>query len=518
MRFHPNSPYSLPGKAIYVAFAILLALGFLFSVVVNLPAEPRDSLWYRADLHHYDEDDQYARLADSLLHGRVSLDLPVPDELKRLENPYDPLARYDIGSEDVPIYWDHAYRHGEYYSYFGVVPAVLVYLPYEVITGRWMPTPLATALIGILAIAAMSLLVRRFALRYFAGSTTTVSLCLCLLVLFAGSNAIALGFLSRFYSIPTLSAQCFTFMGLWFWLGAKRNGRRTEEDATSGPKPFISDTLSASHLFFGSLCMALTLGCRPQFILASFLAFAVFGLEIFKDRLLFSKRGIKSTILALAPFAVVFAPLLWYNYARFGSIFDFGSAYNLTGFDMTAYHQRYLFTFLLMAVYLFWPITPTGSFPFVEPMDPFFLNYGWAPNEPFFGGMFAMAPILLFAFAMPFLSRMFKAKQVWAFSILCIAFAFVVLFVDTRVAGLTERYICDFGFYFALVACLSLLALQEKLETDRRKERIVMGAAIFLAVFTLTIGALALFSPERYEAISTQNPELYSQVSGLFGQ
>lgn len=228
MRYRANSPFSALGKTIYAVFSVLLAFGFLFSVVANAPSESKDTLWYRADLHHYDEDDQYARLADSILNGEISLDLPVPDELKELENPYDPLARYDIGSEDVPIYWDHAYRHGKYYSYFGVVPAVLIYLPYEVITGSWMPTPSAVALIGILTIAAMSLFTRRFVLLYFEQTATTTSLLLCLFMLFAGSNVVSLGFLSRFYSVPTLSAQFFTFMGLWFWLGAQGKGRESE--------------------------------------------------------------------------------------------------------------------------------------------------------------------------------------------------------------------------------------------------------------------------------------------------
>lgn len=517
MHFHPNNPTSTAGKTIYVILSITLALAFLFSVLANRPTMDVGAVRYANHLHHYDEDDQYALLADSLLHGKTSLNLPVPDELKGLENPYDPMARYDVGSEEVPIYWDHAYHNGQYYCYFGVVPAVLVYIPYEIITGNWMPTPLAVALIGFPVIAAMSLLVRRFALHYFSESVTTISLCLCLLILFAGSNVIAPGFISRFYSVPTLSAQLFTYMGLWFWLGAQRNGTRSK-NASSSAESLKVNTLSGKHLFFGSLCMALTLGCRPQFVLASFLAFAIFRKEIFKERLLFSGRGAKLTALALIPFAIVFAPLFWYNYARFGSVFDFGSAYNLTGFDMTAYHQRYLFTFLLMVVYLFWPLNPTGSFPFIEPMNPFFLDYGWAPNEPFFGGMFAMAPILLFAFAMPFLSKSFKAKGLWAFSVLCIVFALVVLFVDTRVAGLTERYICDFGFYFAFVAYLSLLTLQEKFANEKYKRRILMSVAICFTVFTIVIGSLALFSPERYESISSRNPELYSQASSLFGQ
>lgn len=509
MRYQPNNPDSALGKALYVAFSVLLVICFLVSVWINAPTEPQDSMWYRTELHHYDEEDQYARLADSLLHGSISLDLPVPDELKALENPYDPMARYDIGSEDVPVYWDHAYWDGKYYSYFGVIPAILVYLPFEAITGNWLPTPSAVALIGLFAIGSMSLLMRRFTLLYFGKSATTLSMLLGLLMLFAGSNLICLGFLSRFYSVPTLSAQFFAFMGLWAWLGAKGS---EASDAHKGNARF------SAYLFLGSLFMALTLGCRPQFVLVSFLAFGIFGKEIFKQRSLFSKGGLRPTIWALVPFIVVFIPLLWYNYARFGSPFDFGSAYNLTGFDMTAYHQKYPLTLLLTVMYLFWPINPMGTFPFVEPVDPFFQSFSWAPNEPFFGGMFFVAPILLFTFAMPIMAKSLKAKGLWAVSILCIAFALIVMFVDIRVAGLTERYICDFGFYFALVACASLLALQERLAADKRKERILMGIACCLAAFTLIVGTLALMSPERYEAISAKNPELYAQISGLFGK
>ena len=46
------------------------------------------------------------------------------------------------------------------------------------------------------------------------------------------------------------------------------------------------------------------------------------------------RRGREAAAFIL-PVVVVAAGLMWYNAARFGSPFDFGANYNLTGNDMT---------------------------------------------------------------------------------------------------------------------------------------------------------------------------------------
>lgn len=121
--------------------------------------------------------------------------------------------------------------------------------------------------------------------------------------------------------------------------------------------------------------MALNFGCRSQFMFVCFLAFPIFKDEIFRTRKLFSKRGIGQTAAALLPFVIVIAPLLWYNYARFGSVFDFGSSCNLTGFDMTMCNQSRLITALIMVKYLFQPLALTSFFPFIEPTSMARLDY-----------------------------------------------------------------------------------------------------------------------------------------------
>lgn len=135
--------------------------------------------------------------------------------------------------------------------------------------------------------------------------------------------------------------------------------------------------------------MALNLGCRPQFVLACFTAFPLFWREITQERLLFSRRSIGTTAAALLPAFAVFAPLLWYNAARFGSPFNFGSSYNLTSFDMTAYHQKPIGLAASLYIFLLQPLHLIGSFPYIAST-----SLTW-PFELIASNPFLMALLLL---------------------------------------------------------------------------------------------------------------------------
>ncbi len=63
-----------------------------------------------------------------------------------------------------------------------------------------------------------------------------------------------------------------------------------------------------------------------------FLSLPLFWEEI-KEKRFLKLRTIFGFIL---PYLIVAAGLMYYNYARFGSPFDFGANYNLTTNDMTA--------------------------------------------------------------------------------------------------------------------------------------------------------------------------------------
>ncbi|MBO5629645.1 MAG: hypothetical protein J5965_11290, partial [Aeriscardovia sp.] len=97
---------------------------------------PSSSIWYSYN--------QYANLANSLLHGHTWLDLPVSKGLKHLTDPYNYNARIGLAASGSFSFWDHAYYNGHYYCYFGVIPAIIFFMPYEILSGgQWLPSAYA---------------------------------------------------------------------------------------------------------------------------------------------------------------------------------------------------------------------------------------------------------------------------------------------------------------------------------------------------------------------------------------
>ena len=97
--------------------------------------------------------DQYERMAQSILHGHLYLEYEdVDPRLSEMENPYDPQARKELG---IYYHWDHAFYNGKYYMYFGIVPVVLLFLPYQLLTGNALTTYKATQIFTVGTILAI---------------------------------------------------------------------------------------------------------------------------------------------------------------------------------------------------------------------------------------------------------------------------------------------------------------------------------------------------------------------------
>ena len=79
--------------------------------------------------------------------------------------------------------------------------------------------------------------------------------------------------------------------------------------------------------------MAMVAACRPQLVLLSLCAIALFWDTI--CQLKKQREARKALAAALLPYGIVAVALMLYNAARFGSPLDFGANYNLTTNDMT---------------------------------------------------------------------------------------------------------------------------------------------------------------------------------------
>ncbi|MBQ3330772.1 MAG: hypothetical protein IJG87_06295 [Ruminococcus sp.] len=74
-------------------------------------------------------------LVDAFEAGQVELKDKPGSDLLNMENPYDWSERVE---QNVNAKWDHVLYNGKYYSYYGVGPVILLYLPYHLITGHYL--------------------------------------------------------------------------------------------------------------------------------------------------------------------------------------------------------------------------------------------------------------------------------------------------------------------------------------------------------------------------------------------
>lgn len=293
---------------------------------------------------------QYNYLAESFTRGHVYLDaFTPPDILKHMANPYDTVLRDNLLRQaGQKIIIDFAYYNGKYFCYFGVLPVVLFYLPYLLITGNPLSTGTLILVASFLFISATYWLLYLIIRKYFNHITLGVYL-LMSSVLITGSEILYCLQMPTLYSVPDMLSILFGFIGLACWIKAKQNVHQ----------------LSYKWLIIGALCMVAIGGCRPPFSIFAFVAFPLFWSQI-KAGLFFTRKGMKNTLCIIVPFLCVGSLLLYYNYIRFDNPLNFGATYNLTGFDMT--HRGFIADRFWLGLFelLFQPFHFITRFPYMQ--------------------------------------------------------------------------------------------------------------------------------------------------------
>ncbi len=429
-----------------------------------------------------DNAQQYAELAKSMVDGKLYLEIDPPQWLQDMDNPYDKGAREELQKQTGEEYlFDVAYYQGHYYVYFGVVPVLLFYLPFYLLTGASFPTAIGVLIACIAFILGITGLLDRFARYHFK----RVSLGLLLLLqipLVMCSGILYLIKFPTFYSLPIMCALAFTVWGLYCWM----RGRSSER--------------AWVWYLVGSLCMALVAGCRPQLLVFSLLAFPLFWRKFITNRHIVTKKGAKEFLCLIAPYAVVALGIMMYNRARFGSFTDFGANYNLTVNDMT---QRGTnpgrFLPALFAYFLQTPTT-TGVFPWIQPTTFNTTYMGQTIKEVTFGGIFVCLPVLwLLVFTRRILAYRFKTRSTNTIAgvvITMMVSGVIVALLDAQMAGILQRYYADFTLLFLVPTILLAFIVNEAFKPEELNHKIflrVMAVLVFVSVF---YSSMLCFVPE----------------------
>lgn len=443
---------------------------------------------------------EYQSLAESFAAGKIYILEEPCDTIKNMPNPYDTSERFkQLEEKGGSILWDHAYYNGKYYVYFGVIPVVLFYFPYYMLTGEHLTNQTVILICFALLLIALMLVMDELIRRYYKKCSVGVWFLLSELFV-VGTEILYIGKRPETYAVPIASSLAFGMFSFWCFLKATRD----------------KEKLHKVYLVAGSLLVSLIAGCRPQMFLFFVLDLALIGNYLFSWKYLKSKDGILSLVSIGIPMATVAALLMTYNYLRFGSPFDFGANYNLTLNDMRFRGWVWDRVPFALQVYFFEPIGVKMNFPFLD-------NYNFASNymgvtiqEITFGGLYYVMPFTLIGFgAIIFRNQLKKYKIPRTVAILGIVCTYIIGIVDAQMAGVLKRYFGDFTVFSVLAAIIVSLLIFKEWNKNTFTKNAMIYILIVCLIYKILFESLNFFQDVAH-TINDVKPEMFQHYKYLW--
>ena len=480
------------GRQRFLVTAVLL-INIIATASAAQAADP--NVWRELRDERDYQEKEYELYAEALLKGHTWLDIRPPRYLTRMRNPYDRYQRDAMAAQyDEKVLWDAAYYNGRYYVYFGIVPALISFVPYRLVTGKALPTWKAvqsmSVLLWLLTFYFLYVLIR----KYFARTSIGIYLLLAETFVLA-SGVIYLVTFPVVYSVPFIYGLVFTMAGLSLWMrGFDRKGNPHR-----------------LRMAVGSVCIALTLGCRPTMILTVFLAFPIFWEEIRKGRFFVPrKESLQNTAAVILPFIPVGLLQMHLNSSRFGNPFDFGADYNLTVYDLTKKTFSIAKNIPALFQELVQPLHIEPQFPFITGVQVSTRYQGYMFIDKMIGGFFALNMLALFCFWIFRIRKKMYEQKVFGLAAVSFALAAVLIELDVQVGGISQRYMIDYGWLLMLSAILAILTIIET--TDRHGYFAYLKIILVLTVLCIGVNYLSVFSDGQAISVRTFNPALFYKI------
>jgi hypothetical protein len=487
-------------SGILVVIAALLAIGVYFWFITA-------GKWVWTPLTYY-----FDHLADAFLHGSTALLDKPPAALAALSNPYI----YDnrLGIEYI---WDASYFNGNYYLYWGPVPALFA-----------------------------------AAIKWIRASTIDDQQ---LVFLFMAELAVVMAALlhwlrTTFYpKAPPWTAAFFTLAGLLsvpvLWI---INRPSVYEGAIAGGQFFLIlglyaglrgmlSTRKDGWMILAGLAWGASIGCRVNNAAAIiWLALLVFIYLI--------RHARRSGEWLIPAFCLGLPMLLWglglagYNFARFGNILETGHRYQLTGPGLTENYRDVasvfyiipnLYNLLARPLLIHLKEFPLVIVPSVtEKMWPasIYLPGSYVSNEPAVG-IFQAVPI----FWLIFLPLLKPAQYLWIWLrklppqpahsshpalpwvwwMVCGGLIAILGSLSFFIAS-NLRYLVDIVPLLTVLSALCLWWGLHFLDKSPAGRNVLLSVVLILGLISIAYGLLAGFGeyPNRFQTI---NPELYAALS-----
>ncbi len=439
--------------------------------------------------------DSYAVLFETLRQGRLSLETLPSEALLALGNPYDPSERT---AEGVDYFFDYSLYNGQYYVYFGLAPVLTVYAPYHFLTGRVPASRDVALLLAWLSIVFIGLAVCSMADRYLQTVNVFILSLACVTAVFT-SGVIVLLASADFYYLAELSFVCYSAGAIAFGLRGAQQKRRW---------------LSRLLYVVSGICFALVLMSRPNaaLLLVAFLAPVFIGELMRKRARLFEAASF------LFPALLGVGIVMWYNAARFGSVFDFGALHQLTATDVH-FRQVSLADFpVALYHYLFEPVNFTQQFPYISIVRHTVSTTGHYVFQLSCAGMF-IYPAIWAIIIGPLLTTnkennlpSFHQESRWVYWLPLIV-SIPIMLISYGIGGVTLRYTYDFRIFYTFTGIMYILSMHTQGKTKHQK--VLNFFLILLLVSSIFLGLSMIFENER-DYILSSSPQLYFGLQRMF--
>ncbi len=436
----------------------------------------------------------YNDLVDALQAHRFSLLEDPNEKLINLHNPYDITERR---YENASYIWDASLYHGKYYVYFGIVPVVILLLPWKILTHFHLELDYAILLFCGIGLAGLYLLYRKLVQSFFSD----IPLLLYTEGFFLIFFSVNLSWCVRralAYELAITSGFCFAVWAVYLmW------------------KACTGDSMHSLSLFGSGLAAALAVGCRPSLILISIPVIAVFFTALKERYRLLSRESLGKTAAFFIPYFLIGTLLMKYNDARFGNIAEFGTSYQLTTANPSGSFFRTGFSGILLSMlsYFFTPPDLNLSFPFIHIRTVSFLYNGFLDYGQMMGIFFC--PIFWFIFysgkSLTYPTREDHQLQVLIRSFIISA---LLLIFCCSCFSISFRYMTDFSWLFILPAVLRFFKVCQT-AAQNRMEKGIYSAGLFCFLSGLLLFAAVSLSGED-DWLSMINPALFDRLSSLW--
>ena len=517
--FYSTSPYvATEGGFKFISNGFLPYNTPNHDLLVPLPQTPEQ----------YEMNDEYIQMLAAYTSGQLSIPYQADPRLAQATNVYD---NSELFAKNIPFLWDHSYHKGKYYVYFGVAPLITIYYPIYLLTGEAPCAALAAFIATIYALLGLYFGVTRL-MRTLLRTVNPLLLGLSLITMALASGIYMMQGMMVFYILPyflgfaALGVTLGTVTSLYTLvrLNQSRLEMSMERRALRKWRWGVYAELVVLGLSVVAMVTARPLNMCYQLLLLVPACWWFMRAQLPLATKLKASACVGITVLLGA------IVVMWYNYARFGSIVEFGIFQMLTLTD-THYNNLTLNFELFFSVlyhYFFENFNLIANFPYVTPVftPDLKLGNGTAVAEragllffPFFWGL----PLLWLLYRAvgsrpePQMSRG-NWQQHMMLGLLVMAAAVPLIMIAVGInSGFNMRYLCDATMVWAPLAALACAQLdcRDSGHTDEATHRaFIYWGVVAACLFTCATMFFITFSASpQFEAI---NPELMVELKRFF--